>query len=693
MTEETTSIRTSFLVVSILSLLWLSIAVWVIVTEGVTPANAFQAMQAMAVLLAPVAALYALASALGNRERLPTLSAPDTVEETEARLSGTATRIEALRSALSEELQALTTMTTALEAQSKSAQALVQQLSDASAGAVEATRALEAAIPQAATAAESLRAALEQTGAEAEAQAGRADSATRQLADTLDALGARGQSTTAALAEALAQLEARAAASRAESDAGIRSIRGEADSLFEVLENTLVAKREALARQSDGMVQQLTDAYGRFETLAGASAEALAVRLDALARQADAIEGRLQAQASLTESLAASGERAFQLLDARLSHSSETSRTTLDRLSARVQEVSSELVQLTQPLRDTQGAVQGLETTVGALKETALQTVDVLQDTIPQRTVAASQAAETLSGELKGLVHEIETAHDRAIALKEPIAESREAIEAASAAYANQRSALESASQTLIVELQKARTLIGEVEEQTRDTSLSAATRLVDAMARVREVATQTTGAMREMLDGLLAEARESLSHAADDAMRRSFAEPIAARAREAETAAAAAAERTASSMAALANTLKLIEDRAADQVGKYEAAQQADLLASATLLSDQLAQASVSISSALGRPMDDADWAQWRKGERTLFNRRALALLDKREARDIKALAAADPAFAQGARAYVGGFEALIRRFESQSPALAAALLGSDQGRLAAALMEALDG
>ena len=145
--------------------------------------------------------------------------------------------------------------------------------------------------------------------------------------------------------------------------------------------------------------------------------------------------------------------------------------------------------------------------------------------------------------------------------------------------------------------------------------------------------------------------------------------------------------------MAALANTLKLLEARSAERVTGFEAAQQADLLSAAALLTDKLSQASVSISSALGRPMDDADWAQWRKGERSLFNRRALSLLEKREAKELSSLIQTDADFARTARDFSAAFDALVQRFEGQAPVLAAALQGSDQGRLAAALSEVLNG
>ncbi len=691
--NETTSVRASFLVVSLLSLLWLGVAVWAMVHEGGRPDSLFATIQAFALILTPVAALFALAAAMGNRERLPTLNAADSLEDGEARLTGIIARIDALRAGLGAELQELVAAGAALEAQSKGAQALAQQMTAASIAALDAGKLLESAVPEATRQAEALRQALLATGTEAQAQAAQAGTAARALASGLEATRTEGQSAASTLADALALLETRATTARTQSEAGMRSIRGEAESLYEFLENTLVAKREALGRQGETMAGQLEGGYARLEALGGAASEQLGQRLGALLQQADAIEARLKAQAGATEALAAQGERSFQILDARLQHSSETSRTALERLATRINEVGLELAALTQPLKDTQGAAQDLDGAVKTLRETALQTVDVLGETLPARTVEAGRAAETLSAELRALVSSIDDAHLKAAGLALPIAESRAAIDTASEAFAAQRTAIEAAGQALVVELTQARNLIGEVEEQTRDTSLSAATRLVEAMARVREVATQATGTMREMLDGVLAEARDSLSATADQAMKRSFVEPIAEQARAAEAAASAAAERTASSMAALAATLKLLEERGSDRMGAFETAQQQDLLAAAALLTDRLSQASVSIASALGKPMDDADWAQWRRGERGLFNRRTLSLLEKREAREVKALLEKDPGFAQAAKDYTAAFDALVKRFEGTTPILATALQGSEQGRLAAALSEVLPG
>ena len=422
------------------------------------------------------------------------------------------------------------------------------------------------------------------------------------------------------------------------------------------------------------------------------TARAMSGRLEALTAQANGLDARLQSQLATTEALGTHAERSFQLLDSRLGHSAATSRSTLDALSARIQEVTATIAALTDPLREGKQAAAELESTVSTLRETAMQTVDVLAETLPVRTVEASKAADTMTSELRALASIIDEAHAKAAALSSPIAESRVALLEATEGYAAQRTAIESAGQALVVELEQARQLIAQVEEQTRDTSLAAATRLVDAMTRVREVAQQTAGTMRETLDGVIGEARESLASAADTAMRQSFAEPIAAQARAAETIAQAASERTAASMAALAGTLKLLDARAAERSTSLEEASARDLQASAALLTDRLASKAVSIASALGKPMSDTDWVQWRKGERTLFNRRALTLLEKRDAKSVKDLLEADAEFAEHARHYTADFQALLNRLApAPDSALSTALMSSDPGRLAAALTEVL--
>lgn len=692
MPDETTSIRTSFLVASLLSALWLAVSAWLFFGQGALPPGP-QMLTAIATAFAPVAAFYALAAALGPRPPAPqepllafaTSAEPDSdtfnsAPQDETQLQEAEQRLLSLRAALAAETAGLQAVNETLTLQAQSITALVGELGAAGVQAMEAGQVLDSLLPRATLITTGLQKALNEAAITTEAEAGKAEQAAQSLTAELSKLTQQAEAATIALTEA-----------RAASETGSRAIRGEADALFETLEHTHVAKRDAVARQGEAMVQQLHTAYARLESLATAATGQLSERLAAIDEQATGLEGRLQANMSLTESLLVSGERAFKLLEARLAHSNETNQGALERLSERVHEVGQTLAQLTQPIRDTKASASELDTAVGGLKETALQVVDLLGKAIPEQAHIAGHATVTVAEDVQKLMTEINAVHRAAEALHEPLAQQRKMLDDAGAACTTQQQASEIAGAALVAELQQAKLLLGEVETRIHDASLSSASGLVETMSRLREVISQTGGSMRDALDSVLAEARESLSATASEAMRKSFAEPVARHAREAEETAAKAAERTANSMAALADVLKLIEGQVAERTVGLEQARQADLLATASLLTDQLAEASVSISSALGRPMDDDDWVQWRKGERTLFHRRALSLLDRHETKELRSLLETNAELAQTARDYSAGFDALVRRIDLQTPGLASALQGSDQGRLAAALAEAL--
>lgn len=676
-------------IATLVALLWLAGAGWALLAGAQLPLSPTQWVQLLALLLAPVAAIFALAAAIAARGTAA-YAAPVTPEGTaEADLAGTLVRLQAMRDGLAHDSATLASHGATLEAQIAAARDLAGSLGAAAATATGAAEHLRTTLAEAHDGMAGLHRSLLEQQEELRLEAGRTGTAATALTEGLTRFAAEGDNATSALLAALDRLGAAASEGRTRSEEGVRAIRTETGQLFELLENGLNARRETLRQHGESLTAQMGDSWKQFEAMAAAASGRLEQHLGALALQAQNIEARLQAQQSATDELTRAGERSFQLLDARLQHSGQSTHHALDRLSSHVQQVNTDLAGLTAPLNDTRAASQTLTDAVSSLRESALQTVDVLGKTLPEKTVEASRASETLQAELRALVAAVDAAHERAVALSHPLAQGRAAIDAASAHFAVQRDAIATAGEALVVELNQARTLMAEVEEQTRDTSLAAATRLVDAMTRVREVATQATGTMRDMLDGLIAESRDSLARTADAAMQASFAIPVADKAREAEAAAAAAAERTAQSMAVLAQTLKLLEDRTGARLATLEEDRQQEIWAASALLRGQLDSAGLTLAAALDKPMSDEDWTVWRKGERGLFNRRTLSLLDRRDQRDLHAAMAANPELKAAAQRYTAEFAALANRL----PALANMLHSSEPGRIAAALTEALEG
>lgn len=645
----------------------------------------------------PVIAFFVAAGAASLADRPAKAGRPDPAADPEAalaRLDGAAARVAELRAALAADLRSIAEATATLAAQigaardelaettraagalGENARALGTTLAAASASAEELGRGLQSARLDAEAGAQAILGLAERIAAARAAETRDAGEALARLEVLLEAIAARAAETRAQLAEESGAIEASARIALAET--------GRAAAL---LGETVEAQAAALAAQA-------VEARRTLEQLGSEASQQVGRRLEALARAAEDVEARLARQLAATEAIGTSAERAFQLLDARLDHSASVSAETLEKMAGRVQAVHGGIDSMLVPLRAAREALLELETATDRLAEGTQAVLARLATEMPERAAAVAEMARAMDGEIAVALDRLERAAASAEALPGPIRESQAAFEAAALGFERQRESVKIAGEALVVELEQARQLIAEVEQATEATSLAAATRLVDAMTRVREVAQQTTGTLREMLAGVIGEARESLAHVADEAMRRSFAGPIAEQAGEAAEAARAAAERTAASMAALAATIVRLEGRASSTRVDLEEAAQRELAAAAAFLGDQLASASVSIASALGQPMSDEDWTRWRKGERTMFQRRAVRLLDKADRARLQTLIAQNPAFADAARAYTAGFDALLARFErAGAPGVATALLDSDSGRLAAALTEALEG
>lgn len=127
--------------------------------------------------------------------------------------------------------------------------------------------------------------------------------------------------------------------------------------------------------------------------------------------------------------------------------------------------------------------------------------------------------------------------------------------------------------------------------------------------------------------------------------------------------------------------------DRAEEQVDN-------DFSRRVALINESLNSNSIDISKALSNEVTDTAWASYLRGDRGIFTRRAVQLLDHTEARDIAGLYAADGDFAENVSRYIHDFEAMLRVMLStrDGHALGVTLLSSDVGKLYVALAQAIE-
>lgn len=658
------------------SLLWIGLGLWAGARDGVdlrqlTPFEglvlASQLLVVPALLFAAVAAFRRLATPTPD----PALAAMADGEAMEARLAGLASRLSAIRDQMGDDMGRVETLTRGIEARSAAAAASLGEAIRQLAAVEHAGAALSERLADCTGAAEGIAVRL----ASLTDSAGAVASRVRDVGEAAQSLAAAARAEAEQLASAVAGLEAQARSARNETEGALALV----------------------ASATDAQVRQLTaattEARAQLSAIGAEAARALGRHLDGLVAQARELEARLSAQANATELLAVTAEKGFQRLDARLDHSAATSSATLDQLKARLEGLSAAIDGLADPLRTARGAVGDLGASVESLEAGAGRALQAFAETLPSRTDDARATAAELDQVVRTLLAAIDAAHARAAELDAPLRANAATLDAAAQKFAEQREAIGFAGEALVVELEQARQLISEVEQATEASSIAAATRLVEALGRVRDVSSQATGTMRAMLEGLVEEAREALAQAADRALGERFTARIAAEAGEAEARARAAAERSAASLAALAGALKLVDSKSDEKREALAQASEKDLAATAALVTERLAAESITLGAALGRDMTADDWARWRKGERSLFGRRTFALLEKREAGEIRALAARDPDFAAAASRLMAGVDALLQRIDARAlPGLSDLVRDSSAGRMAALLSEALE-
>ena len=112
------------------------------------------------------------------------------------------------------------------------------------------------------------------------------------------------------------------------------------------------------------------------------------------------------------------------------------------------------------------------------------------------------------------------------------------------------------------------------------------------------------------------------------------------------------------------------------------------------SLLIDSMHSAAIDVGKILSDEIDDRAWDSYLKGNRGVFTRRAVKLLDGSETRPIRAQYETDPEFQRSVNRYVHDFEAMLRRVlaERDGGAIAVTLMSSDMGKLYAALAQALE-
>jgi hypothetical protein len=155
-----------------------------------------------------------------------------------------------------------------------------------------------------------------------------------------------------------------------------------------------------------------------------------------------------------------------------------------------------------------------------------------------------------------------------------------------------------------------------------------------------------------------------------------------------------AASTRLSQQMQTINETSRAIEERVEEAKTEAERSTQDTLSRRVSLLIESLNSTAIDVTKILSNEVTDSAWAAYLRGDRGVFTRRAVRLLDNGEARDIARHYEEEPEFREQVNRSIHDFEAMLRRVLStrDGTPLGVTLLSSDMGKLYVALAQAIE-
>ena len=540
----------------------------------------------------------------------------------------------------------------------------------------------------------------------------RADELARELAETGEAANAREAEALDAMHRHLAKLREEGL----RTTTALRQGQSEAQDLWnraiEQLESRMKAAVEEVARVDEAAMNsarkrlfELTEEAERMDGQIAGSADAF---------EADFERRRERASAREAEALAASEDR-LEAFDRRISERQkehlahvaglvergEALAQRLSELDAEMSRLSSQgseegerlggaLANLTDKLSESRATLEESGTFLAALTDDSVRLLEIIRS-------SAEHSGGDLSDSIGRAEQRLATFETQANALRETIAAAEE--KGGRLSRHIERVSEEGGASIELLETLEAR--LSALAWQSESVADQARGELRKEIAALEEAAGNALGKLHENHAKAIRQIAERIGDEGAEALEKSLREGAASALSELEQASREACESGRETAAQLRNQLAMVDDlagnlehRVAQARARAEEEVNSDFSRRMALIAESLNSSSIDISKAFDNEVTDAAWASYLRGDRGVFTRRAVRLLDKHEARAVAGMYEKDAEFRETVNRYIHDFESMLRSVLStrDGSRIAVTLLSSDMGKLYVALAQAIE-
>lgn len=620
------------------------------------------------------------------------------IEANRAELADQTTALMAMGDRAAERLQAISN---GMAAEARAVADSAQKLVDSSSSAEKSVGIVLSSLPRAHEEMTGMAATLDAAGMKASEHASALDA---QLA----ALAERGREADTIAGGAAQRLAAHIARMEATSENAGTKLEGVAASMSETVDAMLDRAaaavdeaRKGIAAQGEAMLAMLAANQASLDKAGRDSIDTVGTRIGEVEETIGRIADRLGEEQTRVDILLASVTGGIAQADGQLAalHSHGMERT--QALSASISALDSSASAMSATLRDGDETARRVIATAEELLTALDASAREMDETMPEALVRLEQRIGATRGviaaskpELLALVTAAESTHD--------------AIEAIADVVRTQRDMLAKTQASLLESLEDGQAKTAQLEDvvdraiaNARRFAEDAAPQLVDALLRIRETANAASDQARAALASIVPEATRQLEDAGSAALRRALDASVRTQLIElgevtqgAVNAAARASERLAQQMLSINDASAEVEARIDEARAERENADRDNFARRVSLLVEALNSASIDISKAFAHEVSDSAWAAYLKGDRGVFTRRAVRLLDSGQAREVSSLYEGDPDFREQVNRYIHDFEAMLRQVLAlrDGAPLGVTLLSSDMGKLYVALAQAIE-
>ena len=556
-------------------------------------------------------------------------------------------------------------------------------------------------LPKAEATARSMAQHLQSTGAQAQVHAATYAEQVTALSAGTKAAEERVASAVQRLTEHLGNIDRSGSAAAAAVGDANAQLTMTADELMDRAASTLEQIRSGIDAQAAAVASLVEQSSAGIGRTGAEAAESLATNVTGANVAIDGLTARIAEQERASQRIVAQTSRALAELDQHFTSLAETGDQRASAFASSIGRARGELQQLAEETGAQDNAVEMLAERAAALQNYVGRLTTDVKDQLSNAIGDAEAGANRL-------IRATETIRPELDWMREAAIEASDRIRASATSIAEQQDRFSTLLATLDEGVgtagQRLTTLASSITEaQTEATRLSHETgpALIDAMMQVKEAAAHAAERAREAITNVVPQSAQALSEATREALEKVIREEIEQKlasvqdtAARAVAAARSASDRLTEQMLTLGRSASALEHHM-EQVSSEQREKDSETFARrVAMLIDSMHSASIDVGKILSDEVDDKAWDAYLKGNRGVFTRRAVRLMDGSEIRSIRAHYESDPEFQQSVNRYVHDFEAMMRRVvaDKDGGIIAVTLMSSDTGKLYAALSQVIE-